>query len=108
MSDKIRVGDRFLVEVVAEERGSGCWIVRPQGKEKLYITASTLLASKRLPRTIKVGDMVTIIRPAFTPPPRGVLEWTDGTDALVRWPPGSQGLMLESYADITLADGETP
>jgi hypothetical protein len=51
---------------------------------------------------IKVGDRVSPRVFPFTPPPKGTVEWTDGTDALVRWFPGPGGLLVETVSDLTL------
>lgn len=66
MSDDIRVGDRFLVEVELVERSQAVGldhkavVVGFEGNRPQSYTTGELLAAKRLPRAIKVGDKVRI------------------------------------------------
>lgn len=112
MSDEIRVGDRFeiTVEVVADE-GSALGLraicVR-SASSSFYLSSSELLSGRRLPRTIKVGDRVVHKRAVFFPPPMGVVQWVDGTHALVRWPDSdpARSLLVESVTDLTPIPGD--
>ena len=108
MSDEIRVGDRFLVEVEvtkiygsARDRRAICLPTGAHVHDTNDIATSTLLASKRLPRTIKVGDRVRT--------PNGFLSTVlaiDEDHAWMKYGDGWRGTW--SIADLTLADGETP
>lgn len=63
MSEDIKVGDRFLVEVLvtgvenSDEPRFMCTMPGLAGGA--WISACALLAAKRLPRALKVGDRVT-------------------------------------------------
>lgn len=106
MSEDIRVGDRFLVEVeVIEARspatGDTVWNCTAKGGASwnhTLLTTDELLAAKRLPGAIKVGDKV-LQRPGTK---SGVVEWMDDIYALVRWP--SCGLLVVPLDTLTLAD----
>lgn len=103
MSDEIRVGDRFLVEVnVVEDTGYRHFRAVVAGFEhnatQLY-TADELRASKRLPRTIKVGDRVKAGLST------AIILALDGNEAWLRFSTGSRSTWPTS--DLTLADGET-
>jgi len=114
MSDDITVGDRFeiTVEVIAapDDILDHRFQVRPDGAGGGYqlnlIPAHVLLAGRRLPRVIKVGDRVRTMDSPFITPPKGTIEWTDGADALVRWFPGPGGLVVETVSDLTLIPGD--
>lgn len=63
MSDDIRVGDRFLVEVEVVEDNPGADYVgvkSPGGVGRAAAPRGVLLAAKRLSRAVKVGDKVRI------------------------------------------------
>lgn len=113
MSDEIHVGDRFLVEVeVVEEEVSSTGYRQFRAVVPGFechtpqrYTPAELLASKRLPRTIKVGDRVTH-NDFFSPL---TVEWGDDVFALARAVNGSLHLIrLSHLSHLTLADGETP
>lgn len=114
MSDDIKVGDRF--EITVEVAGTpgpyddNRLRVRPVGAGGGYqlnlVPAHVLRAGRRLPRAIKVGDRVNARKDLSTPLLKGTVEWTDGTDALVRWFPGPGGLVVETVSDLTLIPGD--
>lgn len=108
----IRVGDRFLVEVaVALMDLSGLYPKHAQVRAKnvdgsVYFAGvpyGVLLASKRLPSPIKVGDTVV---PAAAPTNDG--PWSvvaiDGLWAWCRAPRSDSGWLFR-LADLTLAEG---
>lgn len=64
MSDEIRVGDRFLIEVEVTGKSEALVYVTVPGvttKEEgsSYFTPQEVLSGRRLPRQIKAGDRVT-------------------------------------------------
>jgi len=104
MSKEIREGDRFLVEVeVVENDGSRYpFRVRPNGQtsdEDVWVSRSALLAAKRLPRQLRVGDRVNFAGVGMT---AAKVEWTDGSRALIRYPAGA--LSIEDIPNLTLAE----
>lgn len=113
MSDEIRVGDRFLVEVEvtkiygsARDRRAICLPTGAHVHDTNDIATSTLLASKRLPRTIKVGDRVRERFGDCEVAGIGVVVAIDGT---VAWTLYDSGVRRSPpLSDLTLADGDTP
>jgi len=82
-NDVIRVGDRFLVEVEVTKNGA-CdlyAVARPTAGndgDKVVIGRNILLAGKRLPRPLKVGDRVRVHYGAPV-----TIKAIDGSDAWV-------------------------
>lgn len=111
MSDEIRVGDEFEIRVKVTNVWDHHLVVAPVGDttgECNIVSSAVLLAGRRIPRPIAVGDRVTVKKPPFTPPPKGKVEWADGIDALVRWFDGSSGLQVETLSDLTPIPGDEP
>lgn len=105
MSEEIRVGDKFklTVEVVGiaslDDELFTCVLNGDHEDRVGYYTTRALRNAERLPRPLRVGDRVT--SPEVAPVP-GIIEWTDGARALVRW--SSSALSIESVGDLTLAE----
>jgi hypothetical protein len=95
MSDKIEVGDRFLieVEVVTIDVGVGLiYVMVPGGSladDTSYFTPKELLSGKRIPRPIKVGDKVKRHTGIAI---RGTVEWVDAPHVLIRRENGVLGV----------------
>lgn len=105
MSEDIRVGDRFLIEVEVkriygggDDRRCHCLPKGAPASEDNDIALSVLRNAKRLPRPLRVGDKV-LQRPGTK---SGVVEWMDDIYALVRWP--ACGLLVVPLDTLTLAD----
>lgn len=72
MSDDIRVGDRFLVEVevtgIDNPRSVATRVQGIDSGKATWFTTSELRAGKRLQRAIKVGDRVRYLGATSFPP----------------------------------------
>lgn len=112
MSDEIRVGDEFEIRVkVVAGSGDNMFRCHAVGAPDDYFNVfspGVLLAGRRIPRPIAVGGWVAVKEPASSPTPKGKVEWTDGTDALVRWFNGPAGLVIEDLSDLTPIPGDQP
>ena len=104
MSDEIKVGDRFLIEVVISSAAFddfGNVYAKFAGFEygtSFPLNKAILAGGKRLPRPIKAGDTVLHLSSPVT----GKLEWRDDTHALARWP--VIGLKLFPLSELAISD----
>lgn len=100
MADDIKAGDRFLVEVeVKGEPVYGPYPVKVKGGVLgASITLDVLLAAKRLPRALKVGDRV---RYETTGMIGNIVAIADGL-AWVRW--DRDGDLIYGVDDLTPAE----
>lgn len=108
MSDEIRVGDRFLVEVEVRDpcKGYDRVEVVVQGQCFTYIWRPALILGKRLPRSIKVGDEVL---EKFRDPHVVGVGTVIAIDDTVAWVLYDNGVRRSpSLSDLTLVDGEEP
>jgi hypothetical protein len=106
----ITVGDRF--EITMEVVGvAGDWrhlLVKPDGARQddflCKITESALLAGRRLPRAIKVGDRVKWGQAVATVEFIAAPDHLENVQALVR--DASRELFIFPIADLTLIPGD--
>lgn len=101
MPDEIREGDRFLVEVEVEVALPNMCKVRFGKGEQCHLWTDVLHASKRLPRSIKVGERVKDENGWL-----GVVVAMNTERAWVDWVEGGAG--IRRLSNLTLATGETP
>ena len=106
MSDAIKVGDRFLVEVevTPSNRAGAEWklVVAEGRREPVPVPRAWLAASKRLPRALKVGDRVRVRRVVSATGTPGAILAADDDEAWVKWDTG--GHSTWSLSDLTLAE----
>lgn len=97
MTDEIKVGDRFWLEVtVTQENGRTTTCNAGDGKDTIEVFTATLRSAQRLPPEIGVGDEV---RTRFTP---GVVKAIDGEVAWLRSTISDKSYFSANLSDLTL------